>query len=123
MSGVVETAVSPAKLDGKSARSLHIDVYGLTVDVAAGPHTNRCLMNSQEVIRAHHIIERLHFQHDVLQTGRFPGRAWSESHTVVARVATQEAQANVVVDTYPITQAETQHAGVEIMRALGVFHR
>src|SRR5215475_7645159 len=106
MSGVVETAVSPAKLDGKSARSLHIDVYGLTIDVATGPHTNRCLMNAQEVIRAHHIIERLHFQHDVLQPRRFSGHARSESHTVMTCVAAQEAQTYVVVDPYPITQAE-----------------
>src|SRR5215510_11842082 len=123
MYGVVETTVTPAKFYGKSARGLHINVYGLTIDVAAGPHTNRCLVDAQEVIRAHHIIERFHFQHDVLQTGRFSGHARSESHTVMACVAAQEAQTNVVIDPYPITQAEAQYAGVEIMRALGVFHR
>ena len=35
-------------------------------------------------------------------------------------IATQEAQTNVVVDVYPITQAEAQHTGVEVMRPLGV---
>src|SRR5262245_9273472 len=123
MYGVVETAVTPTKLYGKSARGLHINVYGLTIDVTAGPHTDGCLVNVQEVIRAHDIIERFNFQHDVLQPRRFSGHARSKSHTVVSRVAAQEAQTNVVVDPYPITQAEAQHAGVEIMRALGVFHR
>ena len=58
MYGVVETAVTPAKLDGKSTGGLHIDVYRLAIDVAAGPHTNGCLVGAQEVIRTHYVIER-----------------------------------------------------------------
>src|SRR5882724_5492476 len=123
MCGVVESAVAPAKLYGKSPWGLYINVYGLTVNVPARSHTNGRLVDAQEVIRAHDVIERLHFQHYVLQPGRLAWHAWSESHTVMALVATQEAQTNVVVDAYPITQAKAQHTGVELMRPLGVLYR
>jgi hypothetical protein len=59
----------------------------------------------------------------VLQPGRFARHAWSESHAVVACVAAQETQTNLVVDAHPITQAEAQYTGVEIMRPLGVLYR
>ena len=57
MYGVIETAVAPAKLYGKSAWGLYIDVYGLTINMAAGSHPNGCLVDAQEVIRAHDIVE------------------------------------------------------------------
>jgi hypothetical protein len=123
MCGVVESAVAPTKLYGKSAWRLHVNVYGLTINVPAGSHTNGRLMDAQEVIRAHDVIERLHFQHYVLQPGRLARHARSEGHTVMPFVAAQEAQTNVVVDAYPITQAEAQHTGVEVMRPLGVRYR
>src|SRR3970040_1735896 len=78
MGGIVETAMAPAKLDGKSSRSLHIDMHRLTIDVPAGAHADGCLAHAQEVIGAHDIIERLHFQHHVLQSRsltRLAGRA------------------------------------------------
>ena len=98
-------------------------MYRLTINVAPRSHTNGRLVDAQEVIRAHHIIERVHFQHHVLQSGNLARHAWGESHSVMARVAAQEAQTNVVVDAYPITQAEAQHPGVEIMRPPGVLYR
>src|SRR6266496_736018 len=107
-------ALGPAEFDGKSARCLHVNVDGLTIDVPAGAHTNGRLADAQEMIRAHDVIERLHFEHDMLQPGRFARHAWRESHAVVTLVAAQEAQTNVVVDVDPITQAKAQHAGVKI---------
>ena len=103
MCGVVESAVAPAKLNGKSAWGLHINMYGLAIEMPARSHTNGRLADAQEVIRAHDIIERFHFQHYMLQPGRLARHAWGEGHTVMAFVATQEAQTNVVVDVYPIT--------------------
>ena len=120
---IIETALAPAEFDAKSAGCLHVNVDGLTVDVAAGAHTNGRLAYAQEMIRGHDVIERLHFEHDMLQPGRFAWHAWRESHAVVTLVAAQEAQTNVVVDVDPITQAKAQHAGVETMRALGVCYR
>jgi len=71
------------------------------------------------MIRAHDVIEQLHFEHYMLQPGRFARHAWRENHAGMTLVAAQEAQTNVVVDVYPITQAKVQHTGVEIMRAVG----
>ena len=62
-------------------------------------------------------------EHDVLQSGSFARHAWSESDAVMARVAAQEAQTNVVVDEDPIAQAKTQHTCVKVMRPLGVRYR
>ena len=57
MCGIVKTAMAPAKFYGKSAGGLHINVYGLTINMPAGSHAYGCLVDAQEVIGAHHIIE------------------------------------------------------------------
>src|SRR6266516_4071372 len=57
MSGVFETSVAPAKLHGKSSRGLHVNMYGLTIGVAAWSHSDRRFVDPQEVIGAHHVIE------------------------------------------------------------------
>src|SRR5947199_9257807 len=57
--GVLETAVTPAKLYGKSAWGLHINVYRLTITVAPRSHTNGSLVEAQVVIRTNHIILRV----------------------------------------------------------------
>src|SRR5207249_8783908 len=71
--GVVETAVTPAKLYGKSAWGLHINVYRLTINVSPRSHTNGRLVDAQEVIRAHHIIERVTSSITCCSLGVLPG--------------------------------------------------
>src|SRR5437868_13918802 len=61
--GVVETAVTPAKLYGESAWGLHINVYRLTINVAPMSHTNGLLGYAQAVILTLTVIERVHCQH------------------------------------------------------------
>ena len=112
---ISETAVTPAEFYGKSTRGLHVYVHGLTIDVAAGAHAYRRLVDAQEMIGAHDVIERFHFEHYMLQPGGFARHAWRESQAVMTLVAAQEAQTNVLIDVDPITQAKAQHAGVEIM--------
>jgi hypothetical protein len=65
----IETAMTPAELYGKAAGSLHVNVYRLTVGMPAWSHPNGCLVEAHKMVRSHHIIERLDFQHHVLQTG------------------------------------------------------
>ena len=40
MSGVVESAMAPTKLHGKSPWCLHINMHGLTVGMAPGSHAD-----------------------------------------------------------------------------------
>ncbi len=87
----------------------------------ARPHANRRLVDAQKVIGTHDIIERLYLEHDMLQAGRLAWHAGRERQTVMALVAAQETQTDLIVDINPITQAKAQHAGVEIMRTLGVL--
>src|SRR5215467_1055374 len=115
--------MAPAKLYGKSAGGLHVNVCGLTIEMPARAHAYGRLVNTQEVIGAHDVVQRFHFQHHMLQSGRLAWHAWRESEAVMARVAAQEAQANVVVDVYPITQPEAQYASIKIMRPLGILDR
>src|SRR4026208_929828 len=83
----LQPAVAPAELHGESPRRLSINMHRLTVDVPAGAHADRRLVNAQEMVRAHDIVERLHFKHDMLQSWRLAGHARSERQTVVALVA------------------------------------
>jgi hypothetical protein len=39
----------------------------------------------------------------MLQSGSLARHAWGESDAVMAVIAAQETQTNVIVDTYPIT--------------------
>lgn len=106
MRSIVEAAMAPAEFNGESPRGLHVNMDRLTIRMAARSHADGLVAAAQEVIGAHDIIEGLNFQHDMLQPGGLARHAWGESDAVVARVAAQEAQSNVVVDIDPIAQAE-----------------
>ena len=69
----IEPALAPAKLHGKSARRLRINMNGLTVDVPAGSHTDRRPAHAQEMIRAHDIVERFHSNMTCCSRGDLPG--------------------------------------------------
>jgi len=45
---IIETALAPAEFYGKSAGCLHVNVYGLAIDVAAGAHTNGRLVDARK---------------------------------------------------------------------------
>ena len=115
VSGVVEPAMAPAKLHGKSPRGLHIDMYGLTIGMPAWSHADGRFVEPQKVIGAHDVIERINFEHHMLQPGRLTRHTWCESDAVMTRVAAQETQANMVVDAYPVAQAKAQHTGVKVV--------
>jgi hypothetical protein len=57
MGSVVKTTMAPAKLYGKSPWGLHINVYGLAIRMPAGSHAYGCLVEAEEVVGTHHIIE------------------------------------------------------------------
>jgi hypothetical protein len=109
MSGVVETAVAPTKLYGKSPRCLHIDMYGLTIGMPPWSHADGGFVEPQKVIGAHHVIKRFNFKHHMLQPGWLTRHTWCESDAVMTRVAAQKTQTDMVVDAYPVAQAKAQH--------------
>ena len=46
MGGVVETAVAPTELYGKSSGGLHVNVYRVAIGMPAGSHTNGRLVDA-----------------------------------------------------------------------------
>lgn len=115
MSGVVEPAMAPAKLHGESPRGLHINMYGLTIGMPPWSHADGRSVGPQEVIGAHDVIERINFEHHMLQPGRLARHTRRESDVVMTRVAAQKAQTYMVVDAYPVAQAKAQHTGVKVV--------
>jgi hypothetical protein len=51
----------------------------------------------------------------MLQSGRLTRHTRRESDAVMARIAAQETQPYMVVDAYPVAQAEAQHTGVKVV--------
>ena len=73
VSGVVESAMAPTKLHGKSPGCLHINMHGLTVGMAPGSHADGRFAQPQEMIGAHDVVERFDFEHHMLRRGDLPG--------------------------------------------------
>ena len=67
------------------------------------------------MIGAHDVVERFDFEHHMLQEGRLARHTGRESDAVMTRIVAQETQTDMVVNVYPIAQAQAQRADVKVV--------